>query len=101
MAGNENVAANYSDMQTAVTQFNAKYTEFEQALTQINSAIEQLGATWIGQGFTSFQEAMNKWRSEVTTLNQTLSEISNDVNRSSGSYQETDTSVAQGFKRYG
>jgi WXG100 family type VII secretion target len=101
MAGNETLAANYGDMHTAVAQFNAKYTEFEQALTQINSAIEQLSATWVGQGFASFQEAMTKWQSEATTLNHTLQDISTTVNSSSTSYQETDTSVAQGFKRFG
>ncbi|HTK06040.1 MAG TPA: WXG100 family type VII secretion target [Ktedonobacteraceae bacterium] len=101
MAGNENMAANYGDMERAVSQFNARYAEFEQALTQITGAIEQLGATWVGQGFNSFQAAMTNWHSQATTLNQTLDEISKDVNRSSTSYQEHDTNIAQGFNRYG
>jgi WXG100 family type VII secretion target len=100
MAGNENMAANYGDMGSAVNQFNAKYTEFEQALTQINGAIEQLGATWVGQGFNSFQAAMTNWQSQAATLNQTLNEISGKVNHSSTSYQEHDLGVAQGFNRY-
>ncbi len=101
MAANENVAANYSEMGATATQFNNKVSEFEQALAQINSAIQQVGATWVGQGYMSFNEVMVRWHQEVTTLNQTLSEISANVNRSSTTYSDTDTSVAQGFKRFG
>ncbi len=101
MAGNENVAANYSEMSATATQFNNKVAEFEQALAQINSAIQQVGATWVGQGYMSFNEVMVKWHSEVNTLNQTLQEISANVNRSSTQYSETDAGVAQGFKRFG
>ena len=101
MAGNENVAANYSEMSATAAQFNAKVAEFEQALAQINSAVQQVGATWIGQGNMSFNAVMAKWHSEVNTLNQTLGEISTNVNRSSTQYSETDSCVAQGFNRFG
>ena len=100
MAG-ENIAANYGDMGSAVTQFNAKYSEFEQALSQINNVIQQLGATWKGTGYESFQAVSNEWHTKVVSLNNTLNEISNNVNRGSGTYQETDQGVAQTFRNVG
>ncbi len=101
MAGNENVAANYSDMGATATQFNNKYAEFEQALAQISAAIEQVGATWQGAGFASFQTVSMEWHAQVTSLNTTLSEISKNVNRSSNTYSETDHGVAQSFNGFG
>lgn len=101
MAGNENVAANYSEMAATATQFKNQVAEFEQSLARINSSIQQLSATWQGQGNMSFNEVMVKWHSEVTALSQTLGDISATVDRSSTTYSETDSSVAQGFQRFG
>jgi WXG100 family type VII secretion target len=101
MAGNENVAANYGDLGGVVSKFNAQYNEFEQALAQISSTIQQVGSTWQGQGYQAFEVVSMEWHAKVTSLNNTLSEISNKVNSGSGHYQETDQGVASSFNQVG
>ncbi|HLG78550.1 MAG TPA: WXG100 family type VII secretion target [Ktedonobacteraceae bacterium] len=97
----ENVSANYSDMQSAASQFNQHVTNFEQALSQISTAVSNLQSTWVGSGSESFATIMTQWNSDVTKLNNLLQEISTTVNQAVTSYSDTDTSVSQGFKKFG
>ena len=101
MAGNENLGANYGDLGGVVSKFNAQYNEFENALAQISNTIQQVGSTWVGEGYTSFEAVSMEWHAKVTSLNNTLSEISGKVNSGSSHYQETDHGVAQNFRNVG
>jgi len=97
---NESLGANYGDMGNTASTFNAKVSELEGTLSQIQNMIEQLGASWIGQGYTSFSTVMSDWNRSVTQLNQTLSEISTNVNRGVGTYTDADHGVAVSFSGF-
>ncbi len=99
MAGD--LRANYEAMGGAVSTFNNQHAQFEQSLAQISATIQNLGASWVGDGFTSFQEVSTTWHAKVKSLNDTLDEISRNVNKGSGTYQETDHGIAQTFNAIG
>ena len=101
MAGNENIAANYGYLGGVVSKFNAQYNEFENALAQISNTIQQVGSTWVGDGYQAFETVSMEWHAKVTSLNNTLNEISNKVNSGSSHYQESDHNVAQSFRNVG
>ena len=96
----ENLGANYGDMGNTASTFNAKVSELEGMLSQIQNMIQQLGASWIGQGYTSFSTVMSDWNRSVTQLNQTLGEISANVNRSVTTYSDADQGVSRSFSGY-
>ena len=96
---NENIGANYSDMQQAVTLYNQQVQAFEQALSQLANSIETLGASWRGNGYQAFRTTAETWKADATKMNNDLAAISQQVHTSTGIFQETDQQIASGFGR--
>jgi WXG100 family type VII secretion target len=89
---------NPNELQSASTSFNANVQQLEDTLRTITNIVEGLRASWKGTANESFEQAMLQWKTSVHNLNQALDVISQNVNKSGISYQDTENSINSAFK---
>ena len=96
----DQVGASDSAMQAAVTNFNNRVTDFETASQKITSDTLALQASWQGDGYDEFTNAMGKWTTDINNVTQDLGSMSLGVLRSNGAIQETDQNIKTAFARF-
>lgn len=89
---------NPNELQSASGSFNTNVQNLEDTLRTITNIVEGLRASWKGGANESFEEAMLQWKTSVHNLNQALDVISQNVNKSGMSYQDTEQSINSAFK---
>ena len=94
----DQISVRPEDLQAASTQFNAKASELEQMLQSVQSQIESLRSTWVGQAAANFEALMAQWTTDVQGINQVLSQVSQHLSVASSSYTDTDMSIARSFQ---
>ncbi len=101
MAANETVAINSPEAQTAIASFNTQVANFEQALSQMNTVVDNLALTFIGLGSQAFVGTTTAWTTDAKRLNDDLQAIAAQLGQTVTVFGDTDTQIAQGFKRLG
>jgi len=86
------------DLESTASQLNsASQTIAETSQTAMNQVNALVGDGWVGGGSTAFQSAMAEWQQGATMVHDALATISGLVTSASGSYTDTDSSVASSF----
>jgi WXG100 family type VII secretion target len=87
-------------MHDAVINFNNRYAEFVEGQQNISADVLNLQATWKGQGYDEFTEAMGTWNTDIGLVLQDLQSMSLGVQQSGEAIMQGDQNIARAFRRY-
>jgi 6 kDa early secretory antigenic target len=87
------------EIRTVAGQVMAGATEIEAQRKQVLAKIQQLGETWQGVAAGALQSLYERWDTQAQSLNQTLTEISQAMERAATNYEETEQAVAKTFQQ--
>jgi WXG100 family type VII secretion target len=96
----DQVGASSGEMQAAENNFKQRVQEFEQASQNVQSAVSQLQSSWKGGGYQSFEQAMAKWKQDMTSVSQDLQALSDAVHQADAAFQDMDQQIAKAFRGF-
>lgn len=100
MSNGDVVSMYGSDVESAVQNYNQKVSEFENASKDINSAAENLMATWKGQGSQAFDAAVQKWQHDMQLISSDLQAIAETMTKAHIAITDTDNQIAKAFQGF-
>ena len=81
-------------MEQAAKKFEAVDQELMTLLSNLRSRVDQLQASWVGAGGSSFTATMTTWGEDQKKINNLLQETAELIRTSGQSYATTDTNAA-------
>jgi WXG100 family type VII secretion target len=80
-------------------QLRSGASSIEGILSQLQGQVAPLGSDWAGVGQARFQALWAQWHTSQRQLEQALGEMSRLMQQASGTYGDSDASVAASFSR--
>jgi WXG100 family type VII secretion target len=92
--GSGRTATDSALMEQTAKKFESVDQELMSLLSNLRSRVDQLQASWVGAGGTSFTTTMNTWSDDQKRINDLLRETAELIRTSGQSYSTTDTNAA-------
>jgi len=92
--GSGRTATDSALMEQTAKKFESVDQELMTLLSSLRSRVDQLQASWVGQGGTSFTTTMNTWSEDQQKINNLLQETAELIRTSGQTYATTDTNAA-------
>lgn len=92
--GSGRTATDSALMEQTAKKFESVDQELMSLLSNLRSRVDQLQASWVGAGGTSFTTTMNTWSDDQKRINDLLRETAELIRSSGQSYSTTDTNAA-------
>lgn len=83
---------------SAASQFNGQSASLEELIGQVTKTLNALEPLWTSTAATQFVTLMTEWNTDVTNIQQVLTQVGQRVAQAGVSYTDTDTSIASSFK---
>src|SRR5579864_7786367 len=96
----EDIGVRSGDMSSAEQDFKNRVQEFDTATQHIRQAVENLAASWKGNGYQAFTSAMAKWDKDMQAVGQDLQHLSDAVRQADSAFQDLDASIAKAFSGF-
>lgn len=97
MATNGQLHGDLSYLQRASSMAGNVSTTLSQYQTRMNSAADQIASQWQGTALPAFQNAHATWQQSMNKLVASLSQLGENTNYSSNTYQTADQTAASSF----
>jgi WXG100 family type VII secretion target len=69
--------------------------QIQTQLSQLDSNLEPLTSTWVGQGASSFQALHQRWQEDAQKINQVLGQISEGLQQNYTQYTQAEDATNQ------
>lgn len=91
-----NLQVEYSTLESAATKSDGMATSFGTELQALQTQVTSM--VWQGQSGTAFQGYFDTLKQQISPVQETLNQLAQQIRGAANQLQQSDATVAQGFK---
>jgi WXG100 family type VII secretion target len=93
-----NIGVDTEAVAAAAREFNTQATQLEELIGAVSKSLTALEPLWTGPAASQFVTLMGQWNSDVTNIQQVLTQVSNRVAQAGIGYTDLDQSIQRSFQ---
>lgn len=93
-----NIGVDTEAVAAAAAQFNTQSVQLEELIGAVSKSLSALEPLWTGPAASQFVTLMGQWNSDVTNIQQVLTQVSTRVAQAGTGYTDLDQSIQRSFQ---